>query len=642
MNRVSALSMRALCSFAHRSRGVSLVEIVFAVALLALVAVGYMGALSTSVAVNISSQDHTTSASLAQQEIELLRATDFHDVPYALTDDGPRDLEEVPDYLANIVANTVDAGTADIRSTGTFVATVTPNYFSDSAIADGISGLETQVKWVGTENGPFNIPGGDWPPELDSESDDVIVGGGGTGGTGGVVVDPTGRDGVVSEDAQHIYVNFNEVTRIHRLFYDNTYNGFGDPAKLGDPDTPVAADGIDQSPGIYQKAYKIFTSVADLRGGVPFNPQVHDANLVYEAENRTVRDAGNILVFDNVADPLEGTLVGVTDIYTLNDDDPNFHFPYAGEFSAYGFREATAYIPTFTQEDGAVHNGNYIMFFEKYAGSEYDLARRVYVEERYMDWPPSASPTILQVEIEVMLHERSRNTREFMEQGWWQTDSSELVKVATAIYEDAPIVGGVLPDLPNTADLPFSHTGYRSNEDFMKVITVPGALSIRMHFDIFDLQRIPGTDFVQFFDAEGNQYGLDSYFGQGADTTALGGQFSPWVEGDTIIIRFRSDSGGSSLPPSSFGGVRSDYVEVNGVPEIPTAGPDDRDDDVLELFGSDVYPHMPADRLPPEVQPDDGFFENEDFVESGEQPTDEPAFFDGPSDEGGEEAPGEP
>ncbi|HYE78090.1 MAG TPA: hypothetical protein VEI97_08895, partial [bacterium] len=301
---------------------------------------------------------------------------------------------------------------------------------------------------------------------------------------------------------------------------------------------------------------------------------------------------------------------------------PNFHYPYAGELAAYGFRDATAYVPTFTQTDGTVHNGNYIMFFENYKGTDYDVARRVYVEDRYLDWPPDTRPTILQVEVEVMLHEDSRNTRTFMEQTWWQTDATELVKVHTAIYEDASVEGGVLPDLPVPTDVPFSHTNYRSGEDFMKVITVPGALSIRMHFDVFSLPRVAGTDFIQFYDPEGNQYGLPEYYGQAMDPTALAGLFGPWVPGDTIIVRFRSDASGSSLPPTNYGGVRSDFVEVNGVPEDPTAGAEDRTEQVLALFESDVYPHLPPDRLPEELQTGDDFFVNDGVVGPGPEGTD--------------------
>ncbi|HYE77107.1 MAG TPA: hypothetical protein VEI97_03890, partial [bacterium] len=132
----------ALRFAARRAPGISLVEVVFAAALLAIVAVGYMGALSTSVGVSVTSQDFTTAAALAQQELELLRATPFSDVPYAQTG-TPSDLEEVPDYLTNIVEARVRDGSADIRTTGTYTQTTTPQYFSDSAIADGLTMDET-------------------------------------------------------------------------------------------------------------------------------------------------------------------------------------------------------------------------------------------------------------------------------------------------------------------------------------------------------------------------------------------------------------------------------------------------------------------------------------------------------------------
>lgn len=168
--------------------------------------------------------------------------------------------------------------------------------------------------------------------------------------------------------------------------------------------------------------------------------------------------------------------------------------------------------------------------------------------------------------------------------------------------------------------MPFKHTNYRSNEDFLKVITVPGAESIRLHISTFDLQGQPDTDFIQIYDSMGNQYGLAQYFGSGIDPESLAGLYGPWLSGDTVVIRFHSDQSGSSLPPANFGGVQVDFVEINGVPDAWTVDAEDIDEEVAAMFQTQVYPRLPLDRLPEDQQGADDFFVNPAL--NGEEPSD--------------------
>lgn len=589
-----------------RQRGMTLVEIAFAAAVLAVISLGYLGAMSTSVGVNVASRDRTSADLLAAQELELLRATDFDLIPYVATSTA-EGVEEVPDYLTNLItASQPPLGNGQIASTGS-----NPNYLPENA-ADGVGLEESQAKWVALENGPFAIAGGGWTPELDNPNDGVI--GGGTTGGGGVlppvIVDPTQPGTDLNEDSQMWWVNLRKVTRMHRILYDNRYNTFGDPALETSADPAQIADAVEQTPGIYQKRFKIFASNVDLGLGIPFNPAIHEGRIIYGAGDLTIDTAGIVEIRNDVAEPLETAILGIGEIYTVSSSDPNFHYPYVGELEAYGYNSASAYIPSFVREDGAIEHGNYVMFFPNYNNSDYDVARRVFWTPDLTVWPPSARPNVLQVEIEVFRHDGRRNTTKFMEQDWWQTDNSELSKLTSYIYRDEAIEGGQLPGLPTASLVPFNHTNYRSNEDFLKVITVPGADSIRLHFSTFDLQGQPDTDFIQIYDPTGNQYGLDQYFGSGADPESLAGQYGPWLPGDTVVVRFHSDQSGSSLPPANFGGVKVDFVEINGVPTDPTVDFDALDEEVAAMFQTQVYPRLPLDKLPASEQGADDFFLN--------------------------------
>ncbi|MCG3152072.1 MAG: hypothetical protein GEEBNDBF_01360 [bacterium] len=595
-------------------RGLSLVEIAFAAAVLAIIALGYLGSLSSSVGVSVTSRDQTAADLFAAQELELLRAVSFDELPYFQTS-TPKDIEEVPDYLTNLVTSVLPPnGNGQVASTGHH-----PNFPPELA-ADGIRLDSAQGKWVALENGPFAIAGGGWPGEIDNPNDTVIGGGGTSGGAldPGNVIDPTQPGTDVDEDSQMWWLNFRQVTRMHRILYDNRFNTFGDPALETDPDPVVQKDAVSQYPGIYQRRFKMFASNVDLGLGIPFNPAVHEGRVIYGIGDQTIDSAGIIEIRNDPANPLETVILGIGEIYTVSSSDPSFHYPYVGELEVFGYNTATAYIPTFDRDNGSREVGNYIMFFPKYAGSDYDLARRVYWTPDMTVWPPQDRPNVLRVEIEVMRHDGRRNTKKFMEQDWWQTDNSELTKLASVIYRDAEVAGGTLPQLPTTSLVPFDHTNYRSNEDFLKVITVPGAEAIRLHFSTFDLQRQPDTDFLQIYDVSGNQYGLPQYFGNTTDPESLAGRYSPWLPGDTVVLRFKSDASGSSLPPAYFGGVKVDFVEINGIPEEPTEDAANLDEDVAAMFETQVYPRLPLDRLPEDRQSNDNFFRNPDASTSGD------------------------
>ena len=119
----------------------------------------------------------------------------------------------------------------------------------------------------------------------------------------------------------------------------------------------------------------------------------------------------------------------------------------------------------------------------------------------------------------------------------------------------------VADNLPGLQDLP-RHSYYFNDEDINIHYTVPGANRIRAHFSTFDLQPVPYTDYVQFYDKSGVRYGGSAYFGSGIGAYSVGG-YSPWVEGDTMVIHFVSDDYLSSVPDGNFGGIEVDKVEID-------------------------------------------------------------------------------
>ena len=262
-------------------------------------------------------------------------------------------------------------------------------------------------------------------------------------------------------------------------------------------------------------------------------------------------------IYNNVDAPIEATVLGVANISVETDFDSTYHYPYATELEAYGFKYATYYMDRYVFENGDVHVGNYVMFMPKYLDSDFDVFRRVYLVEGETEFPPTLQKQPLyRVQLKIYLHDDSRNTSDFVKEFWWQEDDKEIMEFTmTLARKSTP----VLDDLPGLQDLP-KHIYYYNDEEIELAYTVPGAEQLRAHFSTFELQNYPDTDYVEFFDKEGEQYG-GQYFGSMITSFSLGA-FSPWVEGDTIKIRFVSDDYASSVPNANLDGFEVDFVEI--------------------------------------------------------------------------------
>ena len=264
------------------------------------------------------------------------------------------------------------------------------------------------------------------------------------------------------------------------------------------------------------------------------------------------------IVWDNAERPLFAGLIGVTEIETFSDFDPDFHWPYVNEIEVYGFSEATAYIAVSTDEEGVVTYDNTIMYFENYMDSGFDMGRRTYIPADAKNLEAAGRQDLFRVEIEFYTHDRRRNDDEWMDTLWWESNDAEITRYTTSFYRDAQTKRDNLPLL---IDLP-EHTIYYDNEDFFVEYTVPDANSIRAYFTIFDLQPDANSDFIQFYDKDGNLYGGPDFYGRPGDPFNLENQFGPWINGDTLVIRFHSDGFGNSLPPDLYQGFKVGRVEI--------------------------------------------------------------------------------
>ena len=455
-------------------------------------------------------------------------------------------LEEVPDYYSNIAIadlDPVEPGFAG--SSGDQID------FEDFNAFDGLRATDSASKrWIATENGPLTtassfIPRTDDPIIIDDPDDPGEV----------IIINPHDYQfpTEISGDSQYVYVAFQKLQKIHRIVYDNRFNVRGDDTL---PDTDI--DYRSQRNSIWQRDYQIFiSSDTEITPGLPFRPDYNSSEVVYETTGLGYGSTGLFEVFNNVEEPLEATVLGVANISVETDFDPTYHFPYVTELEAYGYKYATNYVDRFVFTNGEVNVGNYIMFMPRYQDSGFDLFRRVYLVEGSTEFPPTLKEQpMYRIQLKIYLHDDSRNTEDFVKEFWWQEDDKEIMEFTmTLARKEAPL----LDNLPGLQDLP-KHTYYYNDEDIELEYTVPGANKLRAHFGVFELQNYPDTDYVEFYDKEGAQYG-GQYYGSMTTSFSLGA-YSPWVEGDTIKIRFVSDDYASSVPNADLDGFEVDFVEI--------------------------------------------------------------------------------
>jgi type II secretory pathway pseudopilin PulG len=109
------LNSRARRAFQGSSQGVALLEILIAIALIGIVAVGILGALSTSWKVVSSADERTTAESLARRQIEYIKSQGYSTTESVLNEPIYQKIGGIPegysvwsvDHTGGLVANIV-------------------------------------------------------------------------------------------------------------------------------------------------------------------------------------------------------------------------------------------------------------------------------------------------------------------------------------------------------------------------------------------------------------------------------------------------------------------------------------------------------------------------------------------------------
>jgi type II secretory pathway pseudopilin PulG len=532
-------------SLLRSESGFTLLEVAFAGAIMVIIGLAYLGTISQSISISQLYTEQNQANLLIEQEIEVLRNTPFNNIPFRQSSAAEK-LIEVPDYYNN-VAVTVDDPTKPgfIGSTGDSI-----DYEKDH-VFDGLRSGEGGVnRWMASVNGPLKTGG--FIPQTDEP---IIVVPPGDPDTD-IIINPgdSNEPPDLSADSQMAYIVFPKITKIHRIIYDNRFNISGDDML---PNTHW--DYFNHRYNIWQRDYKIFVSQdEDVLPGLPFRPEFNDYQVIFEGKGLGYGSTGLIDIYNNIEEPLEASVLGVGNISVETDFDPSFHYPYASELEAYGFNNATNYVESYNVGSSSVHVGNYIMFMPNYNKSNYDMFRRVYLVDGDAEFPPLLNKQpVFRVELKLYPHDKNRNTDKFVRESWWQDNKEEVMGFTFTISREGDIL---FDNLPGLQDLP-KHTYYYNNENIYLNYTVPGASKIRGHFNKFDIQNYPDTDYVQFYDKDGTLYGNDQYYGNQISAFSVG-PYSPWVNGDTLVIHFVSDDYLSSIPNGNLGGFEVDHVEI--------------------------------------------------------------------------------
>jgi len=107
------LGSQARKAFQGSSRGFSLIEVVIAIALIGIIAVAVLGALSTASIALIIADKRATAESLARSQLEYVKNQDY--INYSDPDRDPEDYAVIPEYpegyTIEIVAEPIDPET---------------------------------------------------------------------------------------------------------------------------------------------------------------------------------------------------------------------------------------------------------------------------------------------------------------------------------------------------------------------------------------------------------------------------------------------------------------------------------------------------------------------------------------------------
>ena len=83
------LSNKVRTAFQGRSRGLTLVELVIAMALIAIIAVAFLGGLSNAIMSLVVADVRTTAESLARSEMEYVKSQGYEPAPWDYEDERP-------------------------------------------------------------------------------------------------------------------------------------------------------------------------------------------------------------------------------------------------------------------------------------------------------------------------------------------------------------------------------------------------------------------------------------------------------------------------------------------------------------------------------------------------------------------------
>ena len=210
-------------------------------------------------------------------------------------------------------------------------------------------------------------PGGGGPTGGGGPGGGGSGGGPGGGGPGG---GPGGGGGSYAPaDYQYIYCAFPKITSISRILYDNRFNVTElSTAAQGD------LDYFSHEKNIWQRNFDFFSTDKVLGFGEVYDPWADPPDLLKAYTNLGYGSTAVNVVFDNPSSPLTAGIIGVHNIDTYADFDPNFHYPYVSEIEAYGFNQATAFQETTTSTTATTEFNNVIMYFPNYLNSGLNMA----------------------------------------------------------------------------------------------------------------------------------------------------------------------------------------------------------------------------------------------------------------------------
>ncbi len=506
----------------RNQRGISLLEVLISTVVLGIALVGFLMALSTSTITSRMAIDQGSLVYLAGLEFESLRASEFGRVPFLKTGEVGY-VQDVPDYFSDLAISTEFDGVVTV---GASYDLPTPgDRFSRHHAFDGKRANENS-RWMGKENA-LAYRGDEGPV-----TDDPI--GGGDPGAGGPSDDPEGGGDNRPKDYQYIYCAFPKLTYISRILYDNRFNM---TEILGVPDEDF--DYLPHELDIWQRNFDFFWSDGILGVGDVFDPWFQDANPLAFGKNLGYSSSGIHMIYDKPEAPLEAGIIGVYKIDTYADFDKDYHWPYVAEIEIYGYNEATYYL-----EDWRGEFDNVIMYFPNYLESGFDLGRRTYVIAPDVESVRLGHGDLIRVDLEFHPVAPNPRSEEWQTKTWWQDDDRGIAWFQTSFYRNAPTR---VDRLPNLRDFP-SHLVFEDNEDFTFPFTVPGASEIRGR--LVTVPTDPG-DTITPEDAGGNPYPIN-------------GDWTDWIQGDTLVIHFKSNDSGNTYD-DGYDGFAIDAIEVRWV-----------------------------------------------------------------------------